>query len=255
MDWARYRDIIFYRAYAELKAEAQLNYMGYVWWLLEPLLNTVLFYVLVVAVLEQNTAGAVAFILVGSVTWQWTAGSILTSAASIFDAGGMLKHIYLPKIVLPLITLVATTWKFLFVFALLLVWVWVSGHPVKLSYLALPLVMALQLLLNISVSLPMAALIPYFPDARIAVEAGLRSLMLVSGIFFSVDKLSPTYHFYFHLNPIAVLIEAYRNVLLDGHWPNWNQLAYVTFFSTAALSATLWFYQRIDRSVVKAIHR
>ena len=41
MQWERYRDIIWYRAYAELKAEAQLNYMGYVWWLLEPLLNTV----------------------------------------------------------------------------------------------------------------------------------------------------------------------------------------------------------------------
>ena len=37
MQWERYRDIIWYRAYAELKAEAQLNYMGYVWWLLEPL--------------------------------------------------------------------------------------------------------------------------------------------------------------------------------------------------------------------------
>ena len=35
-----------YRAYAELKSEAQLNYMGYVWWLLEPLLNTILFYVI-----------------------------------------------------------------------------------------------------------------------------------------------------------------------------------------------------------------
>ena len=55
MQWERYRDIVFYRAYAELKAEAQLNYMGYVWWLLEPLLNTGLFMVLMVYVLEQQT--------------------------------------------------------------------------------------------------------------------------------------------------------------------------------------------------------
>jgi lipopolysaccharide transport system permease protein len=254
MHWDRYRDIIFYRAYAELKAEAELNYMGYVWWLLEPLLNTVLFYILVVAVLEQNSAGAITFVLVGSVTWQWLSSSILASSGSIFDAGNMLKHIYLPKVVLPLIVLMTSTWKFLFVFALLLVWVWASGHAPALSYLALPVVLVLQLALILAVSLPLAALIPYFPDARITVDAALRSLMLVSGIFFSVDKLPPGYHFFFHLNPMACLIEAYRDILLYGRWPRWDLMTYVAGFSILLLGASYCIYQRIDRSVVKVIH-
>jgi lipopolysaccharide transport system permease protein len=254
MHWDRYRDIIFYRAYAELKAEAELHYMGYVWWLLEPLLNTVLFYILVVAVLDQNTPGTISFVLVGSVTWQWLSSSILASSGSIFEAGGMLRHIYLPKVVLPLIVLITTSWKFIFVFAFLLVWVWATGHAPALSYLALPVILALQLGLILAVSLPMAALMPYFPDARITVDAILRSLMLVSGIFFSVEKVPSAYHFYFHLNPMACLIEAYRTILLDRHWPRWDLMAYVGAFSIVMLAATYCFYRRIDRSVVKAIH-
>jgi hypothetical protein len=58
VEWRRYWNIIVYRTYAELKAEAQLNHMGYIWWLLEPLLNTVLFYLILVAVMEQGKAGA-----------------------------------------------------------------------------------------------------------------------------------------------------------------------------------------------------
>ena len=255
MQWERYRDIVFYRAYAELKAEAQLNYMGYVWWLLEPLLNTVLFYVLLVVVLEQQTADSISLCLVGAIIWQWTSSSILSSSGSVFDAGGMLKHIYLPKIVLPLIVLLTTTWKFLFVFILLLVWCWATGHPPTAVYAALPLLLILQGLVNSVASLAVAAVMPYFPDARITVDALLRSLMLVSGIFFPIEKLPAAYHFYFYLNPLAILIESYRDVLLHGAWPTWSRLGLTGAVSLAALFLVLAFYRRIDLSVVKAINR
>jgi len=254
MHWDRYRDIVFYRAYAELKAEAQLNYMGYVWWVLEPLLNTVLFYVILVAVLEQGTAGAISFVLVGSVTWQWMSSSILGASGSVYEAGTMLKHVYLPKVVLPLIVLLVTTWKFLFLFALLLAWVWVTGHAVTAAYLALPLLLLLHLGLIAAISLPLAAIIPYVPDARIAVDAGLRTLMLISGIFFPIGKLGATSHFYFHLNPMAVIIEAYRAILLEGRWPDGALLAYVAAFSALLLAGTAWLYRRIDRSIVKVLN-
>jgi len=255
MDWHRYWNIVIYRTYAELKSEVQLNYMGYVWWLLEPLLNTVLFYVILVTILEQSTTGAVSFLLVGSITWQWLNSSILSAATSIFDAGGMLKQIYLPKVILPLISILTSTWKFLFIFLLLLIWVWCTGYPPTVTYLALPLILLLQLVVILAFSLPLAAIIPYFPDARVAVDAILRSVMLVSGIFFSVDKLPTVYHFYFYLNPMAVLIEAYRAVLLNGEWPRWDLLSYVAIFSICGLVLTTWLYVRVDRSVVKAIHR
>jgi lipopolysaccharide transport system permease protein len=255
MQWERYRDIIIYRAYAELKAEAQLNYMGYVWWLLEPLLNTVLFYVLLVFVLEQQAADSISFILVGAIIWQWTSACILSSSGSIFEAGTMLKHIYLPKIVLPLIVLLTTTWKFLFVFLLLLAWVWMVGHPPTAAYAALPLLLVLQAMVNVVASLAVAAVMPYFPDARITVDALLRSLMLVSGIFFPIEKLPAAYHFYFYLNPLAILIQSYRDVLLGGHAPSWPLLGALGVACVVGLLAVLAFYRRIDLSVVKAIHR
>ncbi len=255
MQWERYRDIVFYRAYAELKAEAQLNYMGYVWWLLEPLLNTVLFMVLMIYVLEQQTADALSFVLVGSIIWQWTYSCILSSSGSIFDAGTMLKHVYLPKIVLPLIVLLTTTWKFLFIFLLLLVFVCVTGHRPSAAYAAIPLLLVLQMMVNVVVSVAVAAVMPYFPDARITVDALLRSLMLVSGIFFPIEKVQAAYQAYFYLNPMFILIEAYRNILLHGQWPSWPLLGALAAASVAGLFLVLAFYRRIDLSVVKAINR
>jgi len=255
MEWRRYWDIIVYRTYAELKSEAQLSYMGYVWWILEPLLNTVLFFVIMAAVLEQSIKGFFCFLLVGSIIWQWLNASLLGAANSIVDAGSMLKQIYLPKAVLPLISIFTGTWKFMFIFLLLLVSVWVSGHPPTAAYACLPLLLFLEFAVIVAFALPLAAIMPYFPDARVTVEAVLRSGLLLSGVFFPVSQLPPVWRVYFHLNPMADLIEAFRAVLLDGHWPRWDLMGYVTVLSLCGLAVTAWLYTRVDRSIVKSIHR
>jgi len=255
MDWRRYWDIIIYRTYAELKSEAQLSYMGYVWWILEPLLNTILFFVIMAAILGQSNKDMFSFLLVGSIIWQWLNASLLIAANSIVDAGGMLKQIYLPKAVLPLISIFSSTWKFTFIFLLLLVSVWASGHPPTAAYACLPLLLLLEFAVIVAFTLPLAVIIPYFPDARITVDAVLRSGLLISGVFFPVSQLPPAYRVYFHLNPMADLIEAFRTVLLDGGWPRWHLMSYVALLSLCGLAVTAWLYTRVDRSIVKAIHR
>jgi lipopolysaccharide transport system permease protein len=255
MGWQRYWDIIVYRTYAEVKAEAQLSYMGYVWWVLEPLLNTILFYVLMAAIFEQSTFGAIIFTVVGAVIWQWFSASMMGAANSVIDAGGMLRQIYLPKFVLPMIAILSSAWKFIFLFALLIIFVWVSGHLPSITYLALPVLLFLEFTVIVAFTLPLAFIMPYFPDARVTVDALLRSVMLVSGIFFPVTRIPEAYRFYFHLNPMADLMEAFRAVLIDGTWPNWLLMGYVAIISLIALAISAWFHSLVDRSMVKAIHR
>jgi lipopolysaccharide transport system permease protein len=167
----------------------------------------------------------------------------------------MLKQIYLPKAVLPLITIFTSTWKFMFIFLLLLISVWISGHPPTVAYACLPLLLLLEFAVIVAFTLPLAAIIPYFPDARITIDAILRSALLISGVFFPVSQLPPAYRVYFHLNPMADLIEAFRAVLLDGHWPRWYLMGYVALLSLCGLAVTAWLYTRVDRSIVKSIHR
>ena len=206
-------------------------------------------------VLERTTVGAIGFLVVGAVVWQWFNASLMGAANSIVDAGGMLRQIYLPKAVLPLISILFNTWKFLFLFVILLLFLWFTGHLPSVTYAALPVLLVLQLVAIVGFTLPLALVMPYFPDARVTVEAILRSGMLISGIFFSVDKLPVEYRFYFHLNPLADLIEAYRAVLLDSKWPDWNLVVYVGGLSFLSLVLALVMHRMVDRSMVKAIHR
>ena len=49
----------------------------------------------------------------------------------------------------------------------------------------------------------------------------------MSGIFFAGSSISAKYQPYFYLNPMANIIEAYRDILMHNTWPSWTALAVV----------------------------
>jgi len=60
---------------------------------------------------------------------------------------------------------------------------------------------------------------PLLPDLKVAIDNGLMLLFFLSGVFFDINQVQEPVRSYLLLNPMAVLIDEYRNVLLAGSWP------------------------------------
>ena len=103
-----------------------------------------------------------------------------------------------------------------------------------------PLVL-LQLLFIWSVAALSSAIVPFVHDVRYIIENGLLFLMFLSGIFFQFDALDPAVRSVLLLNPMAILIESFREVLMYGGYPDFSQLTYVLVLSlvTAAIAVTM----------------
>ena len=144
--WSRYADIIIFRTMASLKAEAQKTYVGYLWWFLEPLINTAIYFVIFSRLMGRKE-DFLAFLMVGTVTWQWLQTTVLISSQSVIQKAFLLQNVYLPKYIFPAVTLLSSSFKFIFLFLALLVILWVGGYPISAAYFALPVVLALQLLM------------------------------------------------------------------------------------------------------------
>jgi lipopolysaccharide transport system permease protein len=251
--WLRYFDIITFRSLASLKAEAQKTYVGYIWWFLEPLINTFMFYLIFSKIIGNRTDNFLVFLLVGTVTWQWLQTTVMLSSQSVIQKAFLLQNVYLPKYIFPAVTVLTNSFKFLFLLVALLVILWGTGHTLSPAYVALPLVMILQFVLVGCLSVLMACCMPYFPDGEIVLETFLRSLMLVSGIFFNHTHIPDNLVNWFYANPMAHLINAYRDILLMGQWPSLLGLGYVLVFDLALILLTVWVFHRVDRQMVKVI--
>src|SRR5699024_6564307 len=96
------KDLLFYLVKSGLKAEHRNSYLGYFWWLLDPLLSVLVYYFLVVIILDRGGEDYAVFLVIGLVVWRWISSSINTSAKSILRYSSIINQVYLPKSIFPL---------------------------------------------------------------------------------------------------------------------------------------------------------
>jgi lipopolysaccharide transport system permease protein len=249
----RVKDLIVYKTYADLRAEAAKTYINYLWWVLDPILSMLVFYVVFGLLFQRDGEGFVAFLLIGLVVWNWYKQTISHAGNAIMTGKGLMNQVHVPKLVFPTVTVLTDLSKFVVVFLLLLVFLWLSGYAIGRAYLALPIVLAVQLLLSCGLAFLLAAAVPYLPDLRFLTENLLHLQFFLSGVFFSVKDIPEDYHSWFYLNPMASLIQDYRSILLHDTWPHWGRLALIAFFSLLAGAFAITLIGRLDRDYPRVV--
>ncbi len=241
------RDLISYKTYADLRAEASKTYINYLWWVIDPILSMSVFYLVFGVMLQGTTEGFVAFLLTGLVIWNWYRQSVSNAGGAILTGQGLMGQVHVPKLVFPATTLLTDLTKFALVFVLLLIFLWLSGYPVGITYLALPILLLVQFLLISAFACLLAALVPYLPDLRFLADNLLNLQFFMSGVFFMAKDVPPAYQGLFYLNPMAGLIEDFRGLLLHGAWPHWARLGWVAVGASLLLILAITLIRRFDR--------
>ncbi len=242
----RYRELVLFKAYTGLWAEASRTYLSFLWWVLEPILSMSVYYLVFGLLFQRSTEDFVPFLLVGLVAWQWFGNSIKHGMGAINGNGRLMTQVHLPKEVFPAIDIVMDLVKFGFVFALLLIFLWIYGFEIGPAYIALPLVMLLELMLLTTFTYIAAAIIPFVPDLKYLIDALLHLTFFLSGAFFSGASIPEQYQPYFYLNPMANLIEAYRDILMYGLWPDWAAISKVGLFALVGVYGAQLLIRRFD---------
>jgi len=248
-----YLTIIIQKSVSDIIAESRRGYIGLLWWVVEPVLYMGVFYLIFVAGFRRGGEGAVAFLLIGLVVWKWFDSSIRQSANCITVNSGLIQQVYIPKFIFPMIVVLTSTIKFLVVFVLLIIFLVVIGHVPTLSWLAIPAMMIVQLFLMLAIGGLLAAIVPLLPDVRLIIENGLTLMFLMSGIFFDISSVSPNVQVYLNLNPMLGIIKNYREILIEGSWPDWMFLGEITLIAILTFGLAWWILTTLDKSYAKII--
>ncbi len=238
-------ELIWTKATFNLRSEVHRNYLSYGWWVLEPLLHMVVYYVVFGLLLQRAGENYPAFLLTGLIPWMWFMKAVSGSSNSILGGQKLILQVGLPSIVFPLVSLLQATLKQLPVFVLLVGFVWVQGYSPGLHWWALIPVLLVQTLLIIAIACTVAAIIPFVRDLSYLVPTGLTFLMFVSGTFYDYRMISAEWQGVFLLNPVAFLLKCYREIFLDGMLPDLLPLAWWGFGSAMICLLLLVGYNRL----------
>jgi lipopolysaccharide transport system permease protein len=186
------------------------------------------------------------FLLCGLVPWKWFASSVQNGSRIIEANSGLIQQVYLPKYVLPWLVLVTNGIKFIIILALLMLFT-AASHGVSATWVALPALVLVELLLVLALSSLVAAVVPLLPDLDLVVSNGLIVMMFMSGIIKDVAELPPSVQAVLRFNPMVHVVTGFRDVLLGRRWPDWGSLAWVVAASLLLYGLALWLLRRYDR--------
>ncbi|WP_169713988.1 ABC transporter permease [Oceanicoccus sagamiensis] len=230
-----------------LKAEASKNYLGLLWWVIEPTLYLGVFYFVFGMGFRQGGEGFLSYLLCGLVVWKWFDASIKACTVSITQNVGIMYQLYLPKLIFPAIAIVAASFRFIFILAIFLAFLLLTDTNIQASWLWLPLLLLVQMYFIVAVGFLVAAIVPLIPDLRLVVNYVMLMLFFSSGIFFDISLMDERVRDILAYNPFLMIINFYRSVLLSGTPPAFNAMAGIALFSTVLTIINLFIYKRFDR--------
>jgi len=168
----RYWRYCLYRSYLNLISEASRYRLGWLWWFLEPVAMTAVFYI-VFTFIRPRGEDFIYFLIVGVTAWLWFSSGVGNATQSLLTAKNLIVQMTVPKLMFPAISAITASYKQAFVLAILLVVVGTASGP-SAEWLALPLLLAVQFLLIVACAVTVAFLCAWLPDVRFIVVSGLQ---------------------------------------------------------------------------------
>ncbi|MCL1802082.1 MAG: ABC transporter permease [Eubacteriaceae bacterium] len=253
-DFKKYINYALYSAAAELKNQVHGTYLGWVWWILDPLLYMAVYSFVVEGVFGAKIENFSVFVFIGLSAWNYFSASANSSVSVVRSYRSVLQKAYIPKFILVLIVMFINFFKMALSFAILIAAMAAMGLKLQLAALCFFPLIAVYSALIFGLCLISAHIGVYIADLSNVTVVATRVLFYFSGIFYDLkelpQKLMPVY---FYVCPTGFFVRELRACLLYAQPCDFKMLAYwLTVAALVSLTGLSLMY-RNENSYMKAV--
>ena len=220
----------------DLRVRYHRSVLGFFWTLLNPILmmSTLTFVFSQVFGIKDWRQYAV-YLFAGMVPWTMFSGTLNDCAVSIVANEGLIRKIYLPKLVFPLVKTLLNLVTFLLSLTALFALVGPLGSSLNWAMLGLPAVIALFATFACGLGLVLAISNTFYRDSGHMIGVVLQAWYFATPVIWGQEGLPPGLEARCWLNPAFPYIQMFHVIISQGQWPDLSLVAAGTFYALVSL--------------------
>lgn len=246
--FSQYRELLSELTMREIKQRYKQSVLGYAWVILNPFFTMLVMAFVFSIIMRIPDLGVPypIYLYAGLLPWTLFSNSLTSASNSLVSNAGLLTKIYFPREIFVLSTILAKIVDFALACSIFIVFMIYYQIPINWNVLWLIPIFLIQQLLTYALSLFLAAANLFYRDIQYLLSLILLIWMYLTPVIYATEFFPAKYQLIFKLNPMAVIINAYRQVILAQGVPNLQSLGIALALSLILLAITYKFFKKAE---------
>lgn len=248
----RYRELLYFLVWRDVKARYKQTYLGPLWALLRPLITMVVFSVIFGRLAGIESGSGVPyplFVFAGLLAWIYVSSAITAGSGSIVSNAALVSKAYFPRILAPAAAVVAPVVDLLLSLVVLGgLFAWFGATP-DTRVVFLPGFLVLGLVLVFGISLWLASATIRYRDVPFALPFLIQLWMFTTPVIYPVTFVPERWRWLIEVNPLTAIVEGFRWSLLGTEAPSPLALATCGAAAIALAVSGGYYFRRAERTL------
>lgn len=256
----RYRDLLLLLVRRDFVAVYKQTILGPIWFLIQPLLTTLIFTIVFGKIAKIPTDGIppLLFYLSGITFWNYFADCVNATSDTFTKNASIFGKVYFPRIIVPISVISSNLVKFAIQFVLLLgfwIYFFVQGgtFQINVNLLLLPFLILLMAGLGLGIGMIISSLTTKYRDLKFLTSFGVQLLMYASPVIYPVSNLPEKYKIFILANPMTSIIETFRYAALGKGNFSLIHLSYTTVVVIFVLVVGTIIFNQVEKSFMDTV--
>ncbi len=252
-DLYKYREFLKTNVKKDIRGKYKGSFLGVLWSFINPLLSVLVYAIVFSQIMRFDIDNYVIYLITGVLPWTFFTSSINMGMTSILYNASIIKKVYFPRSILPISSVSSCLVNFLISCLVILVFVLFSGIGITIHLLWLPLIALVQYFLCLGIVFFLSAVEIFVRDLEHIINFVLSMAFYVTPILYKAEQVPEKLRFILKLNPMAYIIDAYRDIFYYGIMPDIGSLVLVFLVSIIVMMLGYKVFERLQRGFAEEV--
>ena len=249
----QYRELLKTNVKKDIRGKYKASFLGILWSFINPLLQVLVYAIVFPYIMKVQTENYLIFLICGIIPWTWFTTTLTNGTTCITINGNLIKKVYFPREILPISIVTSGLVNFLISCIIILLFVLFGGLGLSWHLIFLPFIAIIQYIISLAFIFLLSAFNVYVKDVEYIVNFLIMMAFYATPILYSTTMFEGPIMWIFRLNPMAHLINAYRDIFYVHQVPQILNLTILLVIGLIALIICYLIFKKLEKRFAEEI--